>query len=678
MKRWIVRKPEKEYSERIVKESGVTGLCGDVLASRGFKNAAEAAEYLNTDKLSDPFILKDMTEAAEIINRAVEDFDSICIYGDYDCDGITSTVMLFSYLECMGANVTYYIPERSEGYGLNSDAVKKLAEQGEDLIITVDNGISAIDEAELIYKLGMKLIVTDHHQPGEKLPRAEAVVNPHRKDCDSPFKFLCGAGVVLKLIAALENGDFEVAMNEYGELAAIGTVADIVSLSGENRFIVSRGLQLLVNSERCGINALIKKSGLKSPITSTSLAFGIAPRINASGRFGSPSLAAKLLLTDDEQEAEMLANELDRLNNERKKAENEIIDSINEKINSVPEILYNRVLVLSGENWSHGVIGIVASRMVERFDKPCFMITIEGEISRGSARSFGDFSIFKALDYCSDLLIKYGGHLGAGGFSIETSKIEDFNKRIQEFAEINFRMMPVPDITADKLILPDEINVNNIEGLQILEPFGEGNRQPVFALCGAVIEDIVPLSKGIHTKLKLRYGGSFMDALIFRYSPEDIFLKKGDRADFMVTLEAQVYAGRKFICIIVKDFRKNGIEQKKYFAAKETYEKYKRNEDLPVTYYNRICPERGELVSVYKTIAGGKFSMDTLYMSAMSQDMNYCKLRLCVDIFSELGLVNADMFSQEINVVKNAPKANLDNSEILQDLRNKINNKLTV
>jgi len=306
------------------------------------------------------------------------------------------------------------------------------------------------------------------------------------------------------------------------------------------------------------------------------------------------------------------------------------------------------------------------------------MITIEGEISRGSARSFGDFSIFKALDYCSDLLIKYGGHLGAGGFSIETSKIEDFNKRIQEFAEINFRMMPVPDITADKLILPDEINVNNIEGLQILEPFGEGNRQPVFALCGAVIEDIVPLSKGIHTKLKLRYGGSFMDALIFRYSPEDIFLKKGDRADFMVTLEAQVYAGRKSICIIVKDFRKNGIEQKKYFAAKETYEKYKRNEDLPVTYYNRICPERGELVSVYKTIAGGKFSMDTLYMSAMSQDMNYCKLRLCVDIFSELGLVNADMFSQEINVVKNAPKANLDNSEILQDLRNKINNKLTV
>lgn len=678
MKRWIVRKPEKEYSERIVKEGGVTELCGDVLASRGFKNASEAAEYLNTDKLSDPFVLKDMTEAADIINIAVENDEQICIYGDYDCDGITSTVMLFSYLQCMSAKVTYYIPERSEGYGLNGDAIKKLAEQGVNLIITVDNGISAIHEAELIYELGMKLVITDHHQPGEKLPRAEAVVNPHRKDCDSPFKFLCGAGVVLKLIAALENGDFEAAMNEYGELAAIGTVADIVSISGENRYIVSRGLQLLVNSERCGINALIEKSRLKLPITSTSLAFGIAPRINAAGRFGSPSLAAKLLLTDDEQEAEMLAAELDRLNNERKKSENEIIDSINEKINSVPQIMYNRVLVLSGENWHHGVIGIVASRMVEKFDKPCFMITIEGETSRGSARSFGAFSVFKALDYCSDLLIKYGGHLGAGGFSIETSKIEEFNERIQEFAEINFKMMPVPDITAEKLIMPDEININNIEGLQVLEPFGEGNRQPVFVMCGAVIEDIVSLSKGLHTKLKLRYGGAFMDALLFRYSPYDIFLKKGDRADLMVTFEVQVFAGRKSVCIIVKDFRKNGIEQKKYFAAKETYEKYKRNEELPDTYYNRICPNRGDLVSVYKTIAGGRFCADTLYMSAASKDMNYCKLRLCVDIFTELGLVSADMFSQEINVVKNAPKANLEDSVILQDLRNKINHKVTV
>lgn len=678
MKKWIVRKPEKEYSERIAAESGVTGLCADVLASRGYKNASEAAEQLNADRLSDPFLLKDMTEAAEIINRAIEDFESICIYGDYDCDGITSTVMLFSYLECMGANVMYYIPERPEGYGLNCEAVKKIAEQGVNLIITVDNGISATDEAELIYQLGMKLIVTDHHQPGEKLPRAEAIVNPHRKDCPSPFKALCGAGVVLKLIAALENGDYDAALNEYGELAAIGTVADVVSLNGENRFIVSRGLQLIVNSERSGINALVKKSGLKAPVTSTSLAFGIAPRINAAGRFGSPSLAARLLLTDDDDEAEMLSTELDRLNNERKKAETEIISSINEKINDEPEIMYNRVTVVSGKNWHHGVIGIVASRILEKFDKPCFIITEEGETSRGSARSFGDFSVFKALEYCSDLLIKYGGHMGAGGFSIKTAKIGEFNKRIQEFAQKNFRVMPVPEIIAEKLILPDEMNIKNIEGLQILEPFGEGNRQPVFAMCGAVIEEIVPLSKGLHTKLKLSYGGAFMEALLFRHAPEDVFLKKGDRADFMVTLEAQLFAGRKSICIIVKDYRKSGIEQKKYFAARDAYEKYKRKEELPEAYYSHICPDRQELVSVYKTIAGGRFCTDTLYMSAASQNMNYCKLRLCVDIFSELKLINTDTFSQEINVIKNAPKADLDDSEILQDLRNKSTHKTVV
>ena len=400
MKKWLVRKPQKEFAEKILRESEVTPLCADILAARGFTSAEDAAKQLNSDGLSDPFLLKDMREAADVINDAVENFESICIYGDYDCDGITSTVILFSYLECMGANVTYYIPERSEGYGLNADAVRELAKRGVNLIITVDNGISAIEESKLIYELGMRLVVTDHHQPGDELPQAEAVVDPHRKDCPSTFKYLCGAGVALKLVAALENGDYEIALNEYGEFAAMGTVADVVSLTGENRYIVSNGLRLLENSERPGVNALIKKSGLKFPLTSTSLAFGLAPRINASGRFGSPSLAARLFITDDETEALMLTDELERLNSERKKAETDIISEIEQQIANNPAILYERVIILNGENWHHGVIGIVASRIMERFDKPCFIITQEGEMSRGSARSFGNFSVFKALDYC--------------------------------------------------------------------------------------------------------------------------------------------------------------------------------------------------------------------------------------------------------------------------------------
>lgn len=669
MKRWIVRKPNKENSERIMREAEVSSLCANVLSARGFENAAEAAERLSINELFDPFLLKDMKEAADAINNAIENFERICVYGDYDCDGITSTVMLYSYLECMGADVTYYIPERSEGYGLNIDSVKKIAEQDTKIIITVDNGISAIKESELIYELGMKLIVTDHHQPGDKLPHAEAVVDPHRVDCPSIFKKLCGAGVVLKLIAALEGGDYNIAFEEYGELAAIATVADIVELSGENRYIVTHGLKRLENSDRIGINALIDKSGIKRPFTSTSIAFGLAPRINASGRFGSPKLAADLLLTDDSSKAEQLSNELDKLNESRKKTENEIIDNICEKINSDPEIICSRVIVLSGENWHHGVIGIVAARILERFDKPCFIITIEGDESRGSARAFGTFSVYKALDYCSDLLIKFGGHMGAGGFSLKTSDIPKFNQRLQQYAAENYKIMPIPDITADKVILPSEITVENIDDLKILEPFGEGNDQPVFVIAGAEIVDIISLSKGVHTKLRIKYVNLYFNALMFRRSPQEIFLKKGEKADFMITLDTQVYNEKRNISIIVKDYRKSGLEQNKYFAAKDTYEKFKRGEQLPENYYKKICPNRSELIPVYKTIVGGKYNIETLYMSLMSNDMNYCKLNICADVFAELGLVNINYFTQEISAVKGAPKANLDNSKILNMLK---------
>ena len=677
MKKWVVKKPDKQISKKLEAECSVTPLCADVLAARGISSPAEAAEQFNADSLSDPFLLKDMREAAQLINTAVENFTCICVFGDYDCDGIASTAMLFSYLECMGANVFYMIPERNDGYGLNESAVRKMHEQGAELIITVDNGISAHNEAELIHELGMKLIITDHHQPGETLPKAEAIVNPHRKDCASPFKCLCGAGVVLKLIAAAEGGGYDTALNEYGELAALATIADVVSLTGENRLIVKYGLKLLENSERTGINALISKSGIKFPITATAAAFGLVPRINASGRFGSPLTAARLLLTDDENEAALFADELEELNTQRKKEENSIIQNISDSVNHNPDLLIERVLVLSGEGWHHGIIGIVASRILERFDKPCFIITREGEISRGSARSFGGFSIFGALQYCEDLLIKYGGHPGAGGFSIETSKIPEFTERLQKYAGDIFDFMPLPDITADKLILPSEITIDNVKGLKILEPFGEGSRQPVFAMGGTSVQEIVPLSKGLHTKLRLVCAGKRFDALLFRQSPNELFIKAGDRIDIMFTMEAQTFAGKESVSIILKDYRKSGLEQRKYFAAKDAYEKYRRHEKLPISYYEKICPDRNELIPVYKKIVSGKFCTDTLYM-AFIPDLNYCKMMICIDIFRELGLVRLDPFSQEIRAVKGAPKADLENSLILKDLKEKRNKEVTV
>lgn len=672
MKRWIVKKPNREISERIKREADIPMLCAEVLSARGFENAEEAAKQFSVTELFDPLLLMDIREAAEVINAAIADQEKICIYGDYDCDGITSTVMLYSYLECMGADVIYYIPERSEGYGLNGDSIRSLAQRGVKLIVTVDNGISAIDESELIYELGMKLVVTDHHQPGKTLPKAEAVVDPHRFDCPSIFKNLCGAGVALKLIAALEDGEYDTAFTEYGELAAIATIADVVSIKSENRYIVDHGLRLIENSERCGIRLLIEKSRIKLPITSTSLAFGIVPKINASGRCGSPSLAARLLLSDNQTEAEGLSDELNTLNEKRKKIENEILNEIQEKINSDPRTIFERITVLSGENWHHGIIGIVAIRILERFDKPCFIITIEGETARGSARSFGDFSIFKALEYCSDLLIKFGGHLGAGGFSLKTADIPKFNKRLQEYAAINFPVMPVPDIVAEKIISPPEITVENIEGLKILEPFGEGNPEPLFAIAGAEIADIIPLSEGLHTKIRAKYGNTYIYLLLFRRSPSEIFLEKGDKADFIVSFETQVYNGEKNISIIVTDYRKSGIRQNKFFAAKDAYEKFKMGEELPDKYYEKICPDRKELVCVYKAMTKGKHSMETLYMQLMSDDMNYCKLSLCADIFEELGLIKINRFTQEISVIKGAPKADLESSQILRKLRNKI------
>ncbi len=669
MKKWIIGRPDSEISRKIRTETDVSELCADVLASRGFRSGQDAAEKLSAEDLFDPFLLKDMREACDVINEAIDDFERICVYGDYDCDGITSTVMLFSYLQFMGADVTYYIPERSEGYGLNEQAVRSIAEQGTKLIITVDNGIAALKESELIYELGMKLVVTDHHQPGDEIPKAEAVIDPHRKDCPSLFKKLCGAGVVLKLIAALEGGDYTTVFDEYDELAALASVADIVELSSENRLIVSRGMRLMENSERCGINALIKLSGIKKPLDSTSLGFGLAPRINASGRFGSPKTAAKLLLTDDEQEAEALAEQLNDLNEQRKAEEDRIIEKIAESVNTDPECVKGRVMVLSGEGWHAGVIGIVAARILERFDKPAFVISIDGDEARGSARSFGNFSIFKALEYCSDLLEKFGGHLGAGGFSLKRSDIPAFKERLEKFADENFDVMPVPELRADKFILPQEITVENIGSLSLLEPFGEGNSQPVFAMLGAVITDIVPLKEGAHTKLRLRYGNMMLEALIFRRRPEEIFLKKGDKADLMVNIQLNVYMNRKGISIIVKDIRRSGIKQSSLFAAKDAYEKFVRSEPLPKAYYARICPDREELVRIYKLIASGDTDKESICMTAEGENMNYCKAAICTDIFEELGFIKTDRFTKKITFVKDAPKTPLDNSQILSKLK---------
>lgn len=673
MKKWSVGVPDRKIVSALMLNCGISSLAAAALAAKGYSSAESVMESLNADELSDPFLIKDMQEAADTINSAIENGERICIYGDYDCDGIVATVILYSYLLETGADVTYYIPERSEGYGLNTKAADIIAKDGVSLIVTVDNGISAIPEAEYIYSLGMKLVVTDHHRQGEQLPRAEAVVDPHRHDCFSPFKEMCGAGIALKLVAALDGGDCTMALEQFGDLAAIATVADIVSLKGENRFLVSYGLGLISNSDRPAIMALKEVCGLNDkPIDTRSVGFGIAPRINASGRFGSPKTAAELLLCEDYDEALSMAQELDRLNNMRKDEENSIISEICGLIDKAPEIIRNRVIFLCGKNWHHGVIGIVAARIVEMFGKPCFIASdTDGEI-RGSARSFGEFSVFDALSAASEALEKFGGHPDAGGFTIKDGMADTFRQLLEKYALENHRNMPVAELHADSTVSPQELTVETIKGLDVLEPFGTDNEKPLFCIENAQIMDIIPLSEGAHTKLRIKAGFTQADALMFRRSPSELPVAKGDICDMIVSLGVNEFRGNVSPNIIISDIRPHLFEQSKYFAARSAFEAFMRNEELPKNYYPSMNPSRDDVVKIYKAIPNEGICADTLYIKLSGRNINYCKFCVSVEALRQLGLIAVSCSGFRIKKISVTHKADLDSAPVLVSLRSRL------
>lgn len=677
MKKWTIGKPEQQAVDILTRQGGLTEICAGVLASRGIDTMEKAMEFFNQNRqddggeiLSDPFLIKDMKKASEIILSAMDEGRKICVYGDYDCDGITATALLYSYLECMGADVSYYINQRSEGYGLCADALKRLADDGAELIITVDNGISAISEAELAKELGIELVITDHHKPAETLPDAAAVVDPHREDDLSPFKDLCGCGVALKLIAAMDGGDYSSALEQFSDLAAIATIADVVPLKGENREIARLGLHYLENTENAGLKALMAVSSVKPPISSTTAAFSIAPRLNASGRFGSASEAVELLLCEDEDSAEEMARRLNTLNSERKKTEADIMSVIEAYINENPDVLYKRVIFLYGEGWHHGVIGIVAAKLVERFGKPVFILSDDEDFARGSARSVEGFSIHKALTACSEYLDKFGGHSGAGGFSLKKENINSFNEALQKYAAEEFDVMPVKSLHADKLLQPKELTAESVGSLDMLEPCGEGNPSPMFAMLNVRILEVVPLSGGAHTKLKLTYGNMGVYGLLFGLKTEDFTYKAGDIIDMLACPSLNTYNGTTTVNIRIADYRKSGIPQSQYLSAKEAYERYKRGEGAEERLIPRIVPTRDDLAAIYRAVPKNNFAgFDSVYFSVCSESINYCKFRLALDIFEELGLFEVNRYSETVTSKPVSQKADLDSSEILNGLK---------
>ncbi|MBQ7718804.1 MAG: single-stranded-DNA-specific exonuclease RecJ [Clostridia bacterium] len=511
------------------------------MLNRGI-NADNAEEFLHPSVLHDPFLMADMAKGTERLKRAIENREKICIYGDYDADGVSSSAMMYGYFAAKGIECDVYIPSREgEGYGVNADAVRKIAEGGADIILTVDTGISAVFEAELAKELGIDMIITDHHECGDNIPDACAVINPKRRDCGYPFKMLAGAGVAFKLICAME-GDSGACLKAWGEYVAMATLADVVPLSGENRTLVCEGLKKLRTESVPWFDELAKASGLnKAGVNSYQAAFMIAPRINAAGRLNNAYLALELLKVKDAGTARRIAQELEQANARRKELGDAVLKEASEQIKGADG---KKVLVLAGEGWHAGVIGIAASRIAELYHKSVILISLKDGEGKGSGRAVQGFNLYDALTYAKDSLIKFGGHEKAAGLTVKEENIPEFDRIINEYADKTMK----PDDLIPKLYIDCAISCETsllqlCDEQALLEPFGEGNRKPVFAVMGAQITALRQTRDGRHLMLRFLKRGNIFSAIGFGFGALIDTLGEGDIIDIAATLDINEYQG---------------------------------------------------------------------------------------------------------------------------------------
>lgn len=668
-KKWIFSKFDKEYAAEIAERYELSPFAAVLLAGKNFESEDELEAFLSDDNafLVDPYELPDMDKAVNRINRAIENFERIMVYGDYDADGVSSTALLYLYLRDRGADVQYYIPDRlTEGYGMNLDAVRRIKERDVDLIITVDNGISAILEAEKIKALGMELVVTDHHRPGDILPDAVAVVDPYRTDYEGVFNEWAGVGVAFKLVEALSDGDEEV-INEYADLVSIGTIGDVVPLRSENRAFVKCGMEKINASVRPGIAALREVTGMMShDMTSSNIAFTIVPRINAAGRMGSADRAIKLLLSEDGEEARLLAEEVNEANILRQQTELKIIAEAEEKIEKSGDMIYDRVLVVDGKDWHSGVIGIVAARLTEKYGRPCLVIGVSDGMGKGSGRSIEGFSLFEALSAVSDCLDHFGGHTLAAGFGVEEDKIEEFRRKINEYAK--GIEMPGPQLRIDCRISPKYVNVDLINEITMLEPFGAGNSQPLFAMMGMKIEKMEGLSQNKHTKLTLSKGDARIAAMRFGASPESLDFRVGDMVDIAAILDKNEYMGTVKVSVIIRDMRFSDLNEDDVIRSEKIYEKFRRKEPLSSEEIKLIYPDREFVGKVFRILREGIWnkSDEALTIRSCSEGKRLCAVKVSVDVLEEMGLVVRNKKTKEISLSETQAKVDLTKSEILR------------
>ncbi|HEX3028794.1 MAG TPA: single-stranded-DNA-specific exonuclease RecJ [Clostridia bacterium] len=558
---WVYNDVPEESVGRIAKEAGISELMARILINRGIEQGSKIKRFLNPsiEDMHDPFLLCDMDKATERVIQAIKNKEKITIYGDYDVDGVTSTSILYRFLTEQGAITDYYIPDRiEEGYGLSNGAIEKIKKTGTSLIVTVDCGITSIDEAEYIKNIGMEIIITDHHECIDVLPDAYAVINPCRHDCKYPFKSLAGVGVVYKLIAAIckkmNLGDI---YNNYLDLVALGTVADVVPLIDENRIIVKYGISKMEHTSNIGLKTVLESSGLsEKPITTYSISFGIAPKINVAGRIGDAGRAVTLFTTEDRQEAARITGVLNQENKYRQDTEAEIVREVRERIEADQDIKNRKVLVVDGEGWHHGIIGIVASKITEKYYKPCILITRENGNGKGSARSIEGFNLFKALDNCKNLLDKYGGHELAAGLTMKAENIEALRKKINLYADNTLKDSDlIPKIKIDVILDKNQMNIDNVREIEKLAPYGAGNPGPVFSCSDWRINEIRTVGEDKHLKLKLGGGGLNIEAIGFNMGSLASNFDNTDVLDVACHLEINSWNSTDKVQLNLKDIK---------------------------------------------------------------------------------------------------------------------------
>lgn len=667
---WQLNQAADQDAEALRAE-GFGVLLSRVLAARGV-HTAEAAHHLldGRDELSDPFLLKDMDKAVERIQRAVEEEEPIVIFGDYDVDGVSATAILFECLSNQGAQVRCKLPSREGGgYGLNTDILKSLAAKGYTLVITVDNGIAAVEEARCAKELGIDLVITDHHLPGETLPEAVAVVDPNRPDDESPCKYLCGAGVAFKLCAALEGCEPAELLDMFGELAALGTIADVVPLTGENRTLVREGLAVLQETMRPGLQALLENAGYAGkPVTAETVSYGLAPRLNAAGRMDTAAVALKLLLCENEEQAAGIAARLSEINAERQQTEQQILAAALQAIQADPARTHDRVLVVAGEGWHPGVIGIVASRLMERYGRPAIVISTENGEGRGSGRAPAGFNLHAALAACSSCLIRSGGHAAAAGLLVEEEKIGTFRAAVNAWAA---REYPVPEpgtLQLDATVQLGELDLASVRQLSRLAPFGSGNPVPLLLVENAVVDGLWPLgSEGRHTRVRLRQGDASCFVSVFGTAPQDLPYQLGAAVD--AAIEVSVFQGRNgpMVSVHCRAMRPAGLgnEPARQAAA---FDAVCAGTTLPPDRAATFLPDRQDTANLYRRIRAGGVPVEDLQpVFAAAGPQNTGKTLASLTALQELGLV--EQHSGRWMPAAVTGKKNLEDAPILQRLR---------